>query len=147
MKDILRLILYETNYSNIIQINSNCVKFIGRKIVCDPSVFLSDTDWVQWQHILKIASRHNQNWKCICGETLSNSELHHALLTKADLRGVKNKERILHHSYNVIELCHECHEKINRTESYAFLISIFDEKLIQNWYLNVPMKVKPRILW
>lgn len=141
-------LLYQTNYSNLIQINPDCVLLVGNKIICDPSVFSVDIHWPQWQLILKIASQHNQSGKCICGQALGNeTELHHALLTKADLRGVKNKERIMHNSYNVLELHHACHEKITRGKSFTFLVNIYGEKVVKNWYDGVELKIKPRNLW
>ena len=112
------------------------------KIVMDPTSLILPVNWRDWLIGLKFTALVNQEGKCICGEQLRDEgELHHALVTKADLSGYRDdaKNKILHHTYNVV-LCHQrCHTGLVRRRCLVFLRELYGEKVIA-WYENIPAK-------
>ena len=119
--------------------------FNGKRIVLDPSNLPLDIDWITWQKALKLAAQFNQKSLCICGGGLGgNGELHHALITKQDARGSREKDRILHHSYNVILVHPECHARLQRKDCLQYLSIIYGETEVLTWYDELPFKALPR---
>lgn len=84
---------------------------------------------------LKWVALKAQKGVCTCGEkvNLSNGQLHHALISRADVRNHPQRERI-HHPYNVIVLHDKCHENITREVSCRFLARIYSFPVILEWY-------------
>ncbi len=101
--------------------------------------------WTGWQRDLKQACFFNQSKKCaFCGEYLDNGELHHSLISRAEARGIFGalKPRVLHHSYNVLILHVDCHQRIVRAEAFRLLCQLYGEALIRGWYSGLPIKSK-----
>lgn len=96
-------------------------------------------DWPKWVDALRFTAFFNQRGTCMCGEKLEGSgEMHHALITKADVRGMRDndKMRIINHSYNVV-LCHKiCHDKAVRYKCLEYLKSIYGDP-VMDWYDHV----------
>lgn len=96
-------------------------------------------DWPKWVNALRLTAFFNQRGICICGEKLEGyGEMHHALITKADVRGVRDddKMRIINHSFNIV-LCHKaCHGKAIRRKCLEFLQSIYGDA-VMDWYDHV----------
>lgn len=123
------------------------LSFNKKRIILDSSNLSLDTDWVTWQKVLKLAAQFNQKGMCICGEILGDSaELHHALITKQDARGSREKERILHHSYNIILAHPECHAKLQRKDSLQYLSILYGDVEVHTWYNELPFRAMPRRL-
>ncbi len=114
----------------------------NNKVVMDPTVLVLPVNWKDWLAGLRFAALINQEGKCICGEQLRDEgELHHALITKADLSGYRDdeKNKIMQHSYNVV-LCHQrCHGGLVRRRCLVFLREVYGEGVII-WYENIPSK-------
>lgn len=104
-------------------------------------------NWQEWLAKLKKAAYINQEGKCICGEPFRGTgQLHHAIITRGDARGLAEgvKERVLHHSFNVI-LCHtKCHRDLVRIKCWEYLCDLYGEEEMREWYYNLPFKVLPR---
>jgi len=121
--------------------------FKGKKAILDSSNLPLDIDWKIWKESLKLAAFFNQGGLCICGETLEGGgELHHALITKQDARGCREKDRILHHSYNVILVHPECHAKLQRKDCMRYLSTLYRETEVLTWYDELPFRAMPRRL-
>ncbi len=117
----------------------------GKRIVLDSSNLPLDIDWTIWQEALTRAAQFNQKGLCICGGGLGDSgELHHALITKQDARGSREKNRILHHSYNVILVHPECHATLQRKDCLRYLSIIYGETEVLTWYDELPFRALPR---
>ncbi len=112
------------------------------KVVLDPTILLEPVNWAAWIMGLRFAAFINQGGMCVCGEQLRDSgELHHALITKADLSGYHDsaKNKVMQHSYNVV-LCHpKCHISLVRRKCLVFLRELYGEKVLA-WYANIPAK-------
>lgn len=112
------------------------------KIIMDSLTLPEDTDWITWLKALRLAAFFNQSGRCVCGNGLKNdTQLHHALLSRGDLVGLNYREKniVLHHTYNCI-LCHSsCHEKITRKASLEFLKTVYGNSVLE-WYESIPKK-------
>lgn len=88
-----------------------------------------DQGELRWMAILA------QKGKCICGKriTLRNGQLHHALLSRQDVLGHPDANRI-HHPYNVLMLHDECHATITRRVALEELSRIYGQQAILAWY-------------
>ena len=119
--------------------------FNNKKAILDSGELSLEIDWKTWQEALKLAALFNQKGLCICGEKLEDrGELHHALITRQDARGSREKDRILHHSYNVI-LCHpECHGTLQRKDCLRYLSILYGETEVLTWYEELPFRSMPR---
>lgn len=82
-----------------------------------------------------------QNGKCSCGKkvSLKNGQLHHALLSRQDVVGHPEKDRI-HHPYNVLMLHDQCHEGITRRQCCELLSRIYGQEVILEWYNSFTFK-------
>lgn len=88
------------------------------------------------QSYLRVTQYINQDGKCVCNGELGNDmELHHALITKEDVKGIKEKD-FIHHTYNTILLHHDCHIKIRRYVSMVYLVKHYGLNEVQTWYQN-----------
>lgn len=120
------------------------INYMGLSFPIKGPLILNDPN----QLYLKVCAYLNQDAVCVCGEPVfSDGELHHALLSRRDVQGMKNGD-LIHNSLNVILIHHSCHRDITREVSYEFLCTIFEEHLILNWYNEVSknFKVRPRAL-
>lgn len=101
-------------------------------------------DWGLFQSYLKLTQYINQDGKCLCGLPLEqDGELHHALISRKDVMGWQ-QPWLIHSSFNVVVLHHNCHKKVTRQEGYKFLCSIFGDK-VKNWYREVSLNVKSKL--
>lgn len=118
----------------------DCIKDVDGKVVMDSTKLPEQVDWPKWLKALRFAAFFNQMGLCSCLHNLNDdAQLHHAMLTKSDLMGVRDssKLRVLHHTYNVI-LCHaRCHEGMTRTKSLKFLNQLYGENNVIPWYETV----------
>ena len=97
------------------------------------------------QSIIKRVCLYNQSYNCLCGEWLiKGGELHHALLSKKDVQGSKQKDMI-HHTCNCIVLCHKCHETINRGLSIEYLFEVYGTDIVTAWYDKMALTFKSKI--
>lgn len=98
--------------------------------------------WSMFQFKLKEIARYNQNNQCICGNTLKCcSDLHHALITRGNVKGNKECRHLVHCSLNVIEVCKKCHLSVTKAECAKFLANIFGPQLITDWYNSINDKM------
>jgi hypothetical protein len=108
----------------------------------DPSqLCLTLKDWKLWEQILKNATMYNQYNICpICGQTAH--EQHHALISRGDVRGMpRNKaHQIIHHSYNVLGVCQDCHRKCTRESAFTALSRMWGSEKIREWHNSRPFK-------
>ncbi len=116
--------------------------------ILDPrDIDSKDPNWGWWQQNLRWAAYHNQKSRCICGDFLGSMfHLHHAIVTKADVRGLSReiRPRVLHHSYNVIAIHNWHHHLQQRKESWAFLTDLYGVENVEAWYMSLPFKILPR---
>lgn len=125
------------------------IEYSNKKIIEIPIVVLparNETDWPKYQKHLKVAAYINQDGKCICGYPLNEViQLHHALISKNDVKGFERKE-IIHSPYNVISIHGKnCHEKCTREMAFVFLSEIYGQDKILNWYNNVNKQFKVKL--
>ena len=119
----------------------NIQKLKKNIIVLNPVDKPDNLSWNQWQFELKKVALYNQDGICgICRRHfIWSAELHHALLTKADVRS-NPKSWMIHHSFNVVNLDPSCHKIAQRDKCLKFLCEIYSKELIEEWYNNFPMK-------
>lgn len=133
-----------TNYYSLFQ--EHLFRREDDKMICSPRNLIYDqVDWGMWQSSLRFVARDNQRYKCpVCDQFLrpnEKTELHHALISREDVRGCPRPIRMLiHHTYNCILLHHECHN-INRQEGWNILTALYGEEVIINWYEGLPDKI------
>lgn len=118
--------------------NTDFITYNNWGIVMTP-VLVDDFNtifWGKWQSLLKLTTAINQVYTCpICKKPLGWSELHHSLITRADVRGIKKSNKpFIHHTFNVLELCKKCHEKINREQSLNALSEMYGYDKVLEWY-------------
>lgn len=109
----------------------------------NPPVLEEEIDWGEHQTYLKVLAYINQNGVCLCEKMIlagQPSDLHHALVTRKDVQGTKQKE-LIHHSHNVLLLHRPCHIEVTRKKSKEFLITIYGEEQIENWLKSLPYKI------
>lgn len=114
------------------------------RIVLNPLDKPEKMSYPTWQFQLKLVSYFNQNGLCICGNQLTNiRELHHALLSRNDVKGADIEIRnLIHHTYNTFEICKNCHIGITREQSAVYLASLYGKENIIKWYNDFPLKTK-----
>ena len=103
--------------------------------------------WGTWQGILRAICAINWIGCPVSGKRYTMSllgfELHHALLSKQDVRGMPPAVWVgIHHSYNVILLNSLVHQNTTRPQSVAILIAKYGEREVKEWYFNFPMKTR-----
>ena len=119
--------------------------------VGDPTSLESDTSLAQWQFTLKFVGGMNQKNCCtVCGMLLRNAspiELHHALISREDVRGLPQYQKlVIHHTYNCLVLHHKCHYSITRQESWELLSNLYGLENLIGWYQFLPIAlVRPRV--
>jgi len=121
------------------------------KIIMNPALYIGEECgckkfwWNKWYYYLRMASHHNQEGLCICGEWMTEWECHHSIVTKEDARGVPEpkKSKILQHSYNVLLLHPKCHfiYQSRRKDCLEKLFEIYLREEVEEWYNHVDMKV------
>lgn len=93
---------------------------------------------------LRIVVYHKQNGFCpICEESLhGRGELHHALITKGDVRGMSDESREkIHDKYNSVIVHTRCHPKATRERCYQFLKALYGDK-VDKWLSSLPFRTK-----
>lgn len=100
-------------------------------IILDPSLFSGD-NWALWQLGLKAAAWINQGYKCICGSSAIAGDLHHAIVTRAEVQR-NPKGYLIHHTYNVIYVHPQCHGSLRRSKCWKFLEGLYGEK-VELWH-------------
>ncbi len=124
------------------QLQLYAVPFIkqGEIIIIKPEQKHKSITWPKWQFLLKYVAIHNQKGRCVCDKKISfTGELHHALFSRQDVVSNPHKHEI-HHPYNVIVLCKDCHDTITREESALYLAEVYGKNNVKNWYKSFPMK-------
>ncbi len=119
--------------------------------VGDPTSLESDTSLVQWQSTLKFVGGMNQKYRCaVCDILLGETppiELHHALISREDVRGLPQYQKlVIHHTYNCLVLHHKCHHSITRQESWNLLSTLYGLENLIEWYQFLPIVlIKPNV--
>lgn len=111
--------------------------------VLNPKTKPDQMSWPIWQVILKKTAKANQKDVCAnCKRALGlMGELHHALITRQDVRGVHKYDWLIHHTFNVLVLCYECHIQAIRITSFANLCDLYGPYNITKWYEKFPYKI------
>jgi hypothetical protein len=109
--------------------------------------------WPDWLYDLKWATEINQDFRCICGDPLLGGrvELHHALCTKNDAKGLRVavQKMALHNSVNVVAAHAECHADLTRKKCLPFLVELWGREAVESWYeqaiqgLKFPLRSLP----
>lgn len=113
-------------------------------VVLNPNDKPEKMNWGDWQLKIKLVAHLNQDFNCpACGEYLLTGHLHHALITRKDVQGMKDSW-LIHHSLNCL-LLHEgpCHDKATREQCAIWLTELYGEK-VEEWYEDFPMKSQKR---
>jgi hypothetical protein len=136
----------KTELESILNLYNFDYCYLNGKVILYPSPYnTSNLESFYWY--LKVTAANNQNWTCLCNKRLFSSvdDLHHGLLTRQDVRGLRKESRLLiHHSLNVLCLCRRCHEQINKDVSLAKLSELYGLANLQSWYYSIPLKCYPR---
>jgi len=112
--------------------------------VVSPNGLPYNTQWGLFQFtVLHPVSRYNQQDKCICGNSLKNPQLHHAILSRKDVMGCKGFASIgIHNSLNTYLVCDKCIPHPTREKSIKYLFEIYGADRIIWWYNQYPMRTK-----
>ena len=130
------------------KLNNDAIRFNydtkRNKIILNPIDRPFSMSIPTWQFQLKLISYFNQDGMCICGNKLTNiRELHHAILSRNDIKGCQQEIKdLIHHSYNVLEICKNCHLQVTREKCSKFLAQIYGTEQIIQWYNDFPLKTK-----
>jgi len=123
--------------------DKNSVRIVGNLFVLDPANKNGRETGATWTRALRTAAWLNQDGKCPCGKPLTDVSLHHALITRGDVRGCSDEiKALIDHSYNVMLMHLVCHTNVNRTACYRFLSDLYGQAIVENWCANFPLKVK-----
>ena len=156
-----RLASVLTDYSYEVGIYKKTLK---KKWVLEPAILntlltegylISQKDvWGIWQDLLRQAAFVNQGGKSLLtGKNLdvTNLQLHHALVTKGTIQGLKGFDRhLIHHTYNTIVLSPEEHldgqvGADNRCKCAEVLGGLYGLGLVKLWYFAFSAKLKCRL--
>ena len=120
---------------------------VGGKFLMNPKVMYEAgyQSWEAWIGILRSNAKTNQEYKCPCGEFIEGDDfqLHHALVSKNDVKGFKDKNRrhaYIQNTFNVIALHPACHEGFSREMAAIFLCDTYGEKRVKRWYYALKWK-------
>ncbi len=120
---------------------------VGNKFLMDSMLMYEAgyTSWDAWISILRQNAKMNQDYKCPCGRELEGEDyqLHHALVSKNDVKGFKDKGRrhaYIQNAFNVIALHPECHDGFSRELAAIFLCETFGEHAVKTWYYSLKWK-------
>ena len=111
----------------------------------DPSRLPEDTNWPHWQSGLTYAAKLNQDYGCpVCSGPLTeywHPELHHALISRADVVGLSAEyKKLIHHTFNCLVLHSNCHS-IDRQVGWRLLSDVYGEGNIVEWYAGLPEEI------
>lgn len=108
--------------------------------------------WQTWQSLLRQALKKNQkNYSLFSNDKLSkNYQLHHAIVTKADVRGLKEATKnLIHHTYNCIVLSPEDHLQgkgaDNRKKCINAMSRLYSESALYTWFVEFNDKLKVKL--
>ena len=83
----------------------------------------------------------------VCDEPFSTFHLHHAVVSKQDVRGWKRKKRFLIEvEMNLVPLHGKCHLDTppSRECCWEYQCDFYGEELMREWYNSLPWKVPQR---
>lgn len=144
-------------FRNLLEVRRQCLRYpqslgidVGhRKIEVRGNLFILNPKLISpehreaWMRALRTSALLNQDGLCICGEQ-KPFELHHALLSKRDVQGCDVYTKwLINHSYNVVMLHPDCHQKVTRERCFEFLETIYGD-VVEPWYHSFP--IQKRIL-
>lgn len=91
---------------------------------------------MRWQSVLRAYAFINQKSTCICGLKLDTyCQLHHALITRNDVKALdEDLSFLIHCGFNVILLHSECHVPITREKSVKYLSALYTRDYVKEWY-------------
>ncbi len=109
--------------------------------------------WACWQDLIRQAAYINQEGKSpLTGKKLKQNDLqlHHALITKKTIQGIKGATRhYIHHSYNCMVLDYHEHlngsEAGNREKCAVALGGIYGRGLVKMWYFAFSAHMKTKL--
>jgi hypothetical protein len=131
--------------------NDNTVETTLLEIACKegwsfpltcPLHYSAKEDDKRCQHYLRFIAFVNQDGICpLCQNQLDNdnAELHHALISRQDVRGT-DFSWMIHDARNVLLVHHSCHHQLTRELSLEALSKIFNIKDVEGWYNSLPFK-------
>jgi len=121
------------------------------KWICKIPSNISKEDVGSWQIAIKLMAKLNQDFKCSgCKNSFRANqklELHHALISREDVRGLSFEfYALIHHTYNCLLLHHECHLQLNRENSWRLLSEIYGQDNLVDWYESLPNHImRPKV--
>lgn len=92
--------------------------------------------WRAWQQTLRLAAWANQKYVCFCGEPMDGGELHHGLISRANVQGLSKDKaaRKIHHTYNCIFVHPGCHGDLTREICIEYLCERYGQDEVESWY-------------
>lgn len=102
--------------------------------------------WANWQEKLRQVAQINQKGLCpITAGPLQLPELHHALISRADVRGMpEDKQVLIHNTYNCLLVSKTAHEHVTRQEAAIILKRLYGPDVIEGWYWSFPFKTRQK---
>ena len=151
-KELWSMLVFHSRLTELGRTSTGAFYYDTSNLEEDYIVYLLDgmdreTFWTLWQQDLRTLSIWNQGETCSCGTPLRHSDLHHAIVSKQDVRGIKDplkKGQILHHSFNVVLVCKDHHEQETRQRNWDYLCGIYGKDEMIDWYYNLPLKALRR---
>ncbi len=110
--------------------------------------------WAVWQDLLRQAAFLNQGGRSLLtGKELNfrDLQLHHALVTKGTIRGMRGFNRhLIHHTYNCMVLDYNEHldgqdGADNRRKCANVLSGIYGSGLVKMWHFSFSSRMKSRL--
>ena len=121
-----------------VQVRKNTNGLPVKRYSLDPINKPERWNWNDWQLVLKTLIKINQNSCCAFCHKKNASDLHHALFTRKDVQGLQDDWRI-HHTYNCLVLCRNCHKNVTREQCAIKLYELYGKSVIE-WYNQFNVK-------
>jgi hypothetical protein len=134
-------------------VNDKIVLFPGPlvELVSRGVIDATGKTWGAWQDLLRREAYQNQQGlSLLTGRELNikTMQLHHALISKGRIRGMKGlKRNLIHHTYNCMLLNADEHiggqvSAENSKLCAKKLCELYGENEVKKWYFSFPLKTK-----
>lgn len=138
----------------------NCIPIDIHWLTIDDIAWSEDAYLNTWYNDVKMSMAYlymdHRDTKCfVCGNYYRDFDVHHAIITRQNIRGLKvqiagidhKKTRLLliTNVLNCIPLHNKCHLEgpPKRENVWEYQVSFFGEDLMRRWYDSIPWKVGP----
>jgi len=140
------------------------VDFLSPLETCLPKMRLQ-AEWLELSDIYGMPGGFAEHWRftvrdkinwlftevrprmcLVCSEPFTTFHLHHALVSRQDVRGWKPNLRLLIDTeLNLVPLHEDCHlsSPPSREDCWDYQCSFYGQEIMKKWYYDLPWKTEP----